>query len=252
MSILELIVAGSMDCLLAAMLWLMVERRCPFLVVAEPSDAGKSTTMEALLAFRPASEVIVPIRGMYENFAFLRSSDAGKTSLVCAEIGYGMPFYIWGPKAVRVFECLKLGYSLAATLHADSAEEATSILRDYVEVPPEAIARLGFIVSLGVRWKGRRSIERWVSAVDVITAPSAESPLEVPIYRHRTPDGPAINMLGDANVVEALAQKAGVPIADFVREAIQREAYLADLIAAGVRDYAAVREKVIAFADTSR
>ena len=52
-----------------------------------------------------------------------------------------LPVYLWGPKAVRVFETLRRGYALASTLHADSCDEALAQLVGELGVDRRAISR---------------------------------------------------------------------------------------------------------------
>jgi hypothetical protein len=74
-SIVELIRQGVLDAELAALLWLLVEGRVPLLVAAGPSGTGKTTLLEALLAFLPAGTERRQVLGMLEQFEWLPEAE---------------------------------------------------------------------------------------------------------------------------------------------------------------------------------
>ena len=77
-SIVELVRSGTLDADLPARLWLLIEGRVPIVVAAEAQATGKTTLLEALLAFVPPSIRIVELAGDAETFAWLpQASDLG-------------------------------------------------------------------------------------------------------------------------------------------------------------------------------
>ena len=128
MSITQLVEAGNMDARTAALCGLTLGSHGSMLIAAEQPHSGKTTTLTALLDFLPNATRRIFIRGWAETFDFLGQTDPDGTLLLANELSSHLPVYLWGPKAVRVFETLRRGYALASTLHADSCDEALAQL----------------------------------------------------------------------------------------------------------------------------
>jgi hypothetical protein len=75
-SIVRLIAEGTLDPSLAALLWLTVEARVPIVVAAGPSRTGKTTLLQALLAFLPPTVEVRPLSGYAEDFEWLPEASA--------------------------------------------------------------------------------------------------------------------------------------------------------------------------------
>jgi len=70
-SVVELIATGTLDAALAGVIWLMIEARVPIVVAATAPRTGKSTLLEALLAFLPAGTRRRQLAGIAEDFEWL-------------------------------------------------------------------------------------------------------------------------------------------------------------------------------------
>ena len=87
--------------------------------------------------------------GHDEDFSFLPETDPSKTYVMVPELSDHTPAYLWGDKLRTLFEALGEGYSIAATMHADSPQEVVAMLREQpVSVPGDLIASIGVVVNL--------------------------------------------------------------------------------------------------------
>lgn len=167
-SLIWLIECGCIDKQTAAFLSLAVELRASLIVVAEPHEAGKTTLLTALIDFLPPDTTPIYLRGWYERFAFLDQIAAESGYLLCNEISSHLPTYLWGRGVRRMFEAVADGYPLATTMHASGANEALDQLAGYpLDVPPEHLARIDLIVTIGVGYSSNRLLRR-VSRVERI------------------------------------------------------------------------------------
>lgn len=135
-----------------------VREQHSFLVCAIPRNAGKSTTLGAMLAERAAGLPVRTVTGKAEEQKTLREERAGGY-LIIPEVlaersAQGPAEYIWGDEVRRVFTTLASGYSLALTLHAPGVNEAFTILLTNNEVPDGDASRIRLAVYL-------RSIGEW-------------------------------------------------------------------------------------------
>src|SRR5947209_5984926 len=136
MSVSEILDAGNMDTRTAALCGMVLEAHGSLLIAAEQPHSGKTTTLTALLDFLPNRVRRIFIRGWVETFDYLAQTKPTDTILLGNELSSHLPVYLWGPKAVRVFETLRRGYALGSTLHADSAaEDGRTRVRDGARPP---------------------------------------------------------------------------------------------------------------------
>jgi hypothetical protein len=128
--------------------------RRPFIVVAVPRLAGKSTVLRAVLAERPKSAPVTTFAEDGTDVDELLTMSGGGY-LVIPEItkSGAMPGYIWGADVRRIFKAAK-DVSLAATLHAEGPDDAFAQICGGCGVPDEDAAKISFAVSL-------RSLGRW-------------------------------------------------------------------------------------------
>ena len=150
MSIIEIIRAGNMTARLAAMLWVGMERGASLIIAAEPPSSGKTTTLSALLSLVPPDTAAYFTRGMGETFALPPRSDAHPTYILINEMSDHIPVYTWDDNARRAFELLAEGYSLATTMHDETVEGVIGQLQNDLDIPPEQIAKLTFIMPMYV------------------------------------------------------------------------------------------------------
>ena len=150
MSITHLLEAGNMDARTAALCGMTIESHGSLLIAAEQPHSGKTTTLTALLDFLPNATRRIFIRGWAETFDFLGQTRPDATLLLANELSSHLPVYLWGPKAVRVFETLRRGYALASTLHADSCDEALTQLVGELGVDRSDLARVNLLMVMRI------------------------------------------------------------------------------------------------------
>lgn len=266
-SIVELVRDGTLDASTTALLWVLVEARVPLVVAAGPSGTGKSTLLQALLAFLPPGTPTRELAGYAEDFGWLpeaatlgwrphgfrglaaaaaRATDLDgsveptSTVLVAHELSDHLPVYTWGEAARIVVRALSLGYGLGATIHAESLEEVFDELggRD-VGLTQDELSRLGVVLVLRVvgDHDGGGLIRRVVAAHYV-------RPVARDAAGHIQRPGPAVLATWDPaadrfedfgwGIVTELAERVGRSAEDFERERDRRAVYLAGLVAAGI------------------
>ncbi|HET7472028.1 MAG TPA: hypothetical protein VFJ71_02785 [Candidatus Limnocylindrales bacterium] len=167
-SVVELIATGVLDAELAALAWILVEARLPLVVAGLVRNAGKTTLLEALLDFLPATTRRMDLGGAAEDFAWLPEAAAlGWTSddrdraaaeaalpitpatgyLVAAELSPHLPIYTWGRAARTLVRAASLGYGIGATIHADRLEEVHDELRSpEVGLTDDELSYLGLVL----------------------------------------------------------------------------------------------------------
>ncbi|MCI0887120.1 MAG: type II secretion system protein E, partial [Chloroflexi bacterium] len=121
-SILGLIDNGTLDLRTGALLWLLVDRKSSILAAAGPQLAGKTTLLTALLDLMPPAYRKILTRGRQEDFSFLKDAMPEETYLLVAELSDHTPAYLWGDAVKKLFDALDMGYSMLATMHADTPE----------------------------------------------------------------------------------------------------------------------------------
>ena len=150
MSITEIVRAGNMDTRTAALCGMAIEAHGSLLIAAEEPHSGKTTTLTALLDYLPHRVRRIFIRGWSETFDYLTQTTPDGTILLANELSSHLPVYLWGPKAVRVFDTLRKGYALGSTLHADSAEEAVAQLTGELGVPAADLGRVHLLMVMRI------------------------------------------------------------------------------------------------------
>ena len=155
MSITEIVRAGNMDARTAALCGMTIAAHGSMLIAAEHPHSGKTTTLTALLDYLPLATRRIFIRGWSETFDYLGQTQPHETLLLANELSSHLPVYLWGPKAVKVFETLRDGYALGSTLHADSAEEAVTQLTGELGVEPADLARVHLLMVMRIYTSSR-------------------------------------------------------------------------------------------------
>src|SRR5436309_5993715 len=163
MSIIELLEARNMDARTVALCGMVLNAHGSMLIAAEQPHSGKTTTLTAFLDFLPNRVRRIFLRGWVETFDYLKQTRPDQTLLLGNELSSHLPVYLWGPKAVRVFETLREGYALGSTLHADSAEEAVTQLTGELAVDPADLARVHLLMVMRIYatsrgWHTRRVV----------------------------------------------------------------------------------------------
>lgn len=168
-SIVELIAGGELDAQLAALAWLLIEARLPVVVAGLARNVGKTTLLEALLDFLPATARRVDLAGAGEDFAWLpeaaglgweATTETGGDRpavpispasgyLVAGELSEHLPIYTWGRAARTLVRAASLGYGIGATIHADRLEDVHDALRSRdVGLTDDELSYLGLVLVL--------------------------------------------------------------------------------------------------------
>ena len=120
----------------------------PFLVYAGPRNAGKTTLVQAILAEAPAD---LPRQDFFGTDAEVTSLSAAprRGYLVVGEIGHrGGPGYLAGEEAIRLFQLLANGYSVASSLHAESVDEVFDVLARNGVASDAAAATVHYLIKI--------------------------------------------------------------------------------------------------------
>ena len=168
LTLLELVKNNTLDIEMAALLWLLVEKKSSIIVAAGPQLAGKTTLLTALTDLIPPWYEKVYTRGWDEDFSFLSETESANTYILVPEFSNHTPAYLWGDELKTLFQALERGYSVAATMHADSPEEVVGMLGGHpLNIPAEQIANLHAIVNLALVY-GEQGLMRRVSQITLI------------------------------------------------------------------------------------
>jgi hypothetical protein len=201
----DLVAGGMLSDDLATTLITLVARRASIVVAAEPSGAGKTTFLTALLDHLPAGTTRVYIRGCYELFNFLDETSPAASALLVNEISPHLPIYLWGPGVRRAFEAVKTGYQLAATAHARSVEDFIYSLTSYpLRIPSDLLRAVDLLVLLDVIWEGEQPIRR---VAEVVSLSADAPPGSIRPDRLAWRDGGSEELLIDDDAIKRLLDR---------------------------------------------
>jgi hypothetical protein len=269
-SIVELIADGVLDAELAALAWLLIEARLPVVVGAMARGVGKTTLLEALLDFLPASVRRIDLAGAAEDFAWLPEAaalgwpPAGPTVagsppiaptsayLVAAELSEHLPIYTWGAAARTLVRAASIGYGIGATIHADRLEDIHDDLRERpVGLTDDELSYLGLIVIARAWREPDGEVRRRVVAAHYARPVGRDEHGHV----QRLP--PAVIAARDEasdalehfawGVMPELAIRLDRKAGDLERDQADRAALLGGLVAAGTTDVDEVRGAIRSF-----
>src|SRR5712691_2117325 len=233
MSITQLLEARNMDSRTAALCGMTIESHGSMLIAAEQPHSGKTTTLTALLDYLPNATRRIFIRGWAETFDFIGQTRPDATLLLANELSSHLPVYLWGPKAVRVFETLRRGYALASTLHADSCDEALAQLVGELGVDRNDLARVHLLMVMRIYATSGGGYARRVVSVHRLI-PRGGTVAALPLVEHD--EGADAHEHDESAEIELLhslrrsADKAGV-----AEELERRSEQLTDLLGRGCR-----------------
>jgi len=185
MSVIELLEARNMDARTAALCGMILEAHGSILIAAEQPHSGKTTTLTALLDFLPNEVRRVFLRGWVETFDYLKQTAPERTILLGNELSSHLPVYLWGPKAVKVFETLRRGYAIGSTLHADSADEAIAQLTGELGVAPQDLARVDLLMVMRIYATVSGQYARRVVSLHRLTPREGSGLRLLPLLEHR-------------------------------------------------------------------
>ena len=228
LSIVDLILAGTIGVQIAAHVGAAVGRGGSFLTAANPGGAGKTALLAALLGFLPPNLPIVAVD--CADVIASAEPEAGPHCYLAHEIGPGHWYgYIWGPIVGRYLALADGPHTVASCLHADTHDEvADAILACSILDPPAALRSIDFILFMHMDAPATSSgYRRRVSAVYQRQGEDAHRP----VYRWK-PEADDFESL-DAPALDDRAQA----LADLLQQ----------LTSSNTRDFAAVRRAYLEF-----
>jgi hypothetical protein len=254
MSAVELVASGSLDARLMATLWAVVARRRGVMLASEAPQAGKTTTLSALVDFLPDETVGVFLRGWAQDMSWTDEIGPDRGYLLVNELSDHLPIYVWGPNARDALRLAGEGYGLGATMHADSLDEALGCLRDELRATDRDLAGLTVYLQYSAyrtpAGMYRRVEEAWhlrtdasgrlapvrLAALDGGRSPSLTGAQRLPVPPMLTDDGGRTGrrLLHDAEAYASLAESLGLTPDALERELAERAGYLAALEARGL------------------
>ena len=164
LSVIDLILAGTVDVDVAAFVCEKMSRGASILTAAKPGGAGKTTVMAAFLGFIPPGTSIITV----SDPSILNPNNPCHVSpeyLLVHEIGSGYYYgYIWGDDVKRYFSLIKPGRSIASNLHCDTIEELIAVLNGQLAVPLELIQKVDLLLFISISGSFMK-IKRSVSSV---------------------------------------------------------------------------------------
>ena len=227
LTLLSLVRNNTLDLKLAALLWLLVEKKSSIIVAAGPRLLGKTTLLTAIVDFMPPSFERIFTRGQSEDFSFLRETDASNTYILVPELSDHTPDYLWGDSVRTLFEAMEEGYSMVATIHADSAEEVVDMLEGTpLHLSHSLITNLHAVVNLCMVY-GENGILRRVNKVTLVSP----GPVFTALARWEADEDVLVHEDSSATqaIVEArLGMASGELAADLTRRAETLDAWLKD------------------------
>jgi hypothetical protein len=239
MSIVELLEARNMDARTAAFCGMILEAHGSILIAAEQPHSGKTTTLTALLDFLPNDVRRVFVRGWVETFDYLKHTAPERTILLGNELSSHLPVYLWGPKAVRVFETLRKGYAFGSTLHADSAEEAVAQLTGELGVAPTDLARVDLLMVMRIYATLRGDYARRVVSLHRLTPREGSGLRLLPLLEHR--ESRDHHEHDEDAELELLAERRREDVDSAAAELGRRTEFLCDLLQRRRREIPDVR-----------
>ena len=245
LSIVDLLQEGNLDARAAAFLWMAMEARASVVVASTVEDAGKTTTLTALLDFLPADVETIYLRGWYERFDFLDSRDPSTTYLLCNEISNNLPTYMWGNGVLRLFESTERGFPFATTIHVNNAGEMIDTLSSFpLEVPRHLLANIDFVISLSGGSRSSKYLRRMMR-IEVLNS-GKEGVAAETISERDVLLSPLRSRTG--RMIGVLTERFGIDRDFATGELARREQFLDQLQHADVKHEGSVRDALLDFA----
>ncbi len=245
MSVIRILNSGSMDARLLATCWLVIERRGSVLIAADPmQDAGKTTTLTAMLDFVPEEHWIYFPRGWYEAWEVTNDTgiEANETVIAINEWSDHLASYMWGPNIRRCFDLMDEGYTVLTAMHDDTVEGVLEQLRDDVGVPAHQLGHLTLVIILRlVRMGGR--IHRRMATMHYLEPDGAGMPQILPAMCW----DPIADTHAHMDVADSLGPRLGMMAAECRAELDRRAAFLNGLAAEGIQHVGQVRQALATY-----
>jgi hypothetical protein len=252
-----------------ATLWAVLSRRGSVMLSSEAPQAGKTTTLSALVDFLPRESIGVFLGGWWEDFAWLEEVPRERGYMLINEMSDHLPIYVWGRNARRALELAGQGWGLGGTMHADSLPEAVATLRSSLRVTDADLAGLtvylqfsayrtpaGMYRRVEEAWHlrlgddGRLAPER-LGAIEGDRSPSMTGAQRYPHPPMLSTDAGRAHrpFVHDRAAYGVLAASLGIGAHAFEAELAKRVAFLESLAERGVCDPPAVAEAVAGYDD---
>ncbi|HLY35524.1 MAG TPA: hypothetical protein VKU35_02300 [Candidatus Limnocylindria bacterium] len=269
MSAVEIVGAGSLDARLMATLWAVVARRRSVMLASEAPQAGKTTTLSALVDFLPAGTVGIFLRGWWGDYRWTDEYGPDRAYLLINEMSDHLPIYVWGKNARGALELAGRGYGVGATMHADSLDEAIKTLREGVGAGDADLAGLTIYLQFSAyrtpTGMYRRCEEAWhlrcgpdgvlepvrLAAMEGARSPRLTGAQRLPVPPVLRTDGgrPSRPFVHEPAGYAALAASLAISANGFEAELAHRSAFLADLAARGICDPPSVAQAIAEYPD---
>jgi hypothetical protein len=254
MSAVEIIGSGSLDARLMATLWALMERRRGVMLASEAPQAGKTTTLSALVDFLPDHTVGIFLRGWAQDMDWTDEIGPDRGFLLINEMSDHLPIYVWGPNARAALHLAGAGYGFGGTMHADSLDEALACLRGELGATDPDLAGLTVYLQYSAyrtpSGMYRRVEEAWhlrtdaagalapvrLAAIDGGRSPRLTGAQRLPVPPTLAGDGGrgGRSLVHDADAYAVLATSLGLPAADLENELALRAAFLTALADRGI------------------
>jgi hypothetical protein len=254
MSAVEIVASGTLDARLMATLWAVVSRRRGVMLASEAPQAGKTTTLSALVDFLPDETVGVFLRGWAQDASWTDEVGPERGYLLVNELSDHLPIYVWGPNARDALRLAGSGYGLGATMHADSLDEALACLRDELRASDRDLAGMTVYLQYSAyrtpRGMYRRVEEAWhlrtdasgglapvrLAALEGGRSPSLTGAQRLPVPPLLSDDGGRAGrrLVHEPDGYAALAASLGTTPAALEHELAERAAFLGGLEARGL------------------
>ena len=209
-SILGMVKNKTLDLRLAAMLWLLVNRRASLIFASVPDLTGKTAMLSALVDLIPPEISPIYVYGPEFDPPEL-DPEIGPTDtyLLVPELGEDRDSYLWGKSVGRLFRALEKGYALGTTMHADSPEQAVKILNSVpIRVPAKFISGVHIIANLRTV-SGGRGVARRVAQLTLLV-PKSSGPPDLVTLAGWEPDADEYIYFDAPATVDALASRLGL------------------------------------------
>ena len=146
-TLIDLIRNGTINAEIAATMWSIVAEQHSFVIVAVPRFAGKSTVGDAMLHCVPEQTPVHRLSGEESEMDQFKRDAAGGY-LVVGEFADAdhISRYIWGAPVRKVFDTMRVGYSLSTAMHAPSIAEAYSDICNVNNVADEDASKISYMV----------------------------------------------------------------------------------------------------------
>lgn len=188
-TITKLIKNHTLSAEMAGLLWAGVSEKISFLTAAVYRNAGKSTLAKALLSLRPKNVSLHFASDNPEVTEKLLSIEQPGGYLIVDEFSsFDYPGYLWGEQVNHVFKMLKRGYSLQASIHAGSAEDAISKLTNENRVSDEDASQIQLVIFIEMFGTTPANVKRRVTEIYEVHRVENGKPLGHTLFRWNKED----------------------------------------------------------------